>query len=224
MMWMLIPMIGVVLAAVLGLIIGCEREFFGKAAGIRTNTLVAAGSALFTEISRYGFLDGAASDPARVAAQIVTGVGFLGAGLIFVRRDAVVGLTTAAGIWFTAGVGMASGAGLYAVAVGSTVMYLIVMVGIRPLENRLPRSASTQAKIDITYADGRGVLRRIIELAGLRSLKVVDFTVVGGVDAQGTSAQRITVAIFGSRGSIEQFRDQLAGVPGVLDVADRPPD
>ncbi|MDR0783274.1 MAG: MgtC/SapB family protein [Propionibacteriaceae bacterium] len=146
-MWDLAPMIGVLLATGLGLLVGCEREFFGKAAGIRTNTLVAMGAALFTAISKFGFLAGldgtlAHVDVSRVAAGIVTGIGFLGAGLIFVRHDAVKGLTTAAGIWFVAAVGMAAGVGLFGVAMVATATYLVVMIGVRPLERYLPRSRS----------------------------------------------------------------------------------
>src|SRR3984957_5040653 len=105
------------LALVLSASIGLEREIRQKSAGLRTHTLVGVGAALFMLISKYGFTDVVIPgqvilDPSRVAAQIVTGIGFLGAGLIFVRQDAVRGLTTAAAIWVTAAIGAASGAGL----------------------------------------------------------------------------------------------------------------
>jgi putative Mg2+ transporter-C (MgtC) family protein len=105
------------LALVLSAAIGLEREVRQKNAGLRTHTLVGVGAALFMLISKYGFTDVlqpgvVVLDPSRVAAQIVTGVGFLGAGLIFVRRDSVRGLTTAASIWVTAAIGSAAGAGL----------------------------------------------------------------------------------------------------------------
>jgi MgtC family len=113
------------LALVLSALIGLEREIRQKSAGLRTHTLVGVGAALFMLISKYGFTDvlepgRVVLDPSRVAAQIVTGVGFLGAGLIFVRRDAVRGLTTAAAIWVTAAIGSASGAGLPVLAVLAT--------------------------------------------------------------------------------------------------------
>ena len=111
------------LAAALGMVIGIERTYRAKTAGIRTHFLVALGSALFMIVSRYGF-DGT-GDPGRVAAQIVSGIGFLGAGTIIMQKHVVHGLTTAAGMWVAAGIGMASAAGLYAVAVISTVLALI---------------------------------------------------------------------------------------------------
>ena len=111
------------LAAALGMVIGVERTYRAKTAGIRTHFLVALGSALFMIVSRYGF-DGA-GDPGRVAAQIVSGIGFLGAGTIIMQKHVVHGLTTAAGMWVAAGIGMASAAGLYSVAVISTVLALI---------------------------------------------------------------------------------------------------
>jgi putative Mg2+ transporter-C (MgtC) family protein len=105
------------LALLLAALIGLEREVRQKSAGLRTHTLVGVGAALFMLISKYGFSDvlepgRVILDPSRVAAQIVTGVGFLGAGLIFVRSDSVRGLTTAAAVWITAAVGSAAGAGL----------------------------------------------------------------------------------------------------------------
>ena len=111
------------LAAVLGMAIGIERTYRAKTAGIRTHFLVALGSALFMIVSRYGF--GGTGDPGRVAAQIVSGIGFIGAGAIMVTGHAIHGLTTAAGIWVAAGIGMASAAGLYLLAVVTTVLSLL---------------------------------------------------------------------------------------------------
>ena len=112
-----------VVAGLLGGIIGLEREFRAKIAGTRTHLLVAVGAALMMIVSRYGF-DGQ-GDPARVAAQIVSGIGFLGAGAIIVNKRAVHGLTTAAGIWVSAGIGMATASGMYAISVATTVISLI---------------------------------------------------------------------------------------------------
>ena len=110
------------LAALLGFCIGLERKFRAKEAGIRTHTIVCFGSALMMLISIYAFGDGA--DPARIAAQIVAGVGFLGAGIIVYRKNEVHGLTTAAGVWTTAGIGMACGGGLWLVAIGATSLLI----------------------------------------------------------------------------------------------------
>ena len=112
----------VLLSVLLGFIIGFERKQRFKEAGIRTHTIVCFGAAIMTVISK----NIGAGDPGRIAAQIVSGVGFLGAGMIVYKQHEVKGLTTAAGIWATAGVGMACGAGLYIVAVGATALMVIV--------------------------------------------------------------------------------------------------
>lgn len=113
----------VLLAAVLGFVIGFERRFRGKEAGIKTHTVVAIGAAVMMVISMYAFTG---ADTSRVAAQIVSGVGFLGAGIIIYRKYELHGLTTAAGIWATAGVGMACVGRLYVIAVGSTLIMLLL--------------------------------------------------------------------------------------------------
>ncbi len=120
------------LAAVLGAVIGYQRERAGKPAGLRTHILICVGAALFTVASVYGF--GAATDPARVAAGIVTGIGFLGAGAIIRRGEGVVeGLTTAATIWAAAGIGLAAGVGLYLAAAVTTALILIVLFLPHPI-------------------------------------------------------------------------------------------
>lgn len=114
------------LASALGAVIGYQRERAGKQAGLRTHMLICVGAALFAIVSAYGF--GAASDPARIAAGIVVGVGFLGAGVILHREGGVVaGLTTAATIWAVAGIGLAAGAGLYIVSAVATAIILGVL-------------------------------------------------------------------------------------------------
>lgn len=114
-----------VLAAVLAGLVGYEREQADKPAGFRTHILVGMGAALFTVVSIYGF--GRASDPARVAAQIVTGIGFLGAGTIFRSEGLVLGLTTAASIWAVAAIGMAVAVGMYTMAAMATAIMLLVL-------------------------------------------------------------------------------------------------
>ncbi len=119
-------LISVMVAVVLGFAIGYERKLRFKEAGIRTHTIVCAGSALIMVVSKYGFGDSAEADASRVAAQIVSGIGFLGAGIIIYRKHEIHGLTTAAGVWATAGVGMAAGAGLHVVATGAAVIIIAV--------------------------------------------------------------------------------------------------
>jgi putative Mg2+ transporter-C (MgtC) family protein len=159
------------LALALSACIGLEREIRQKNAGLRTHTLVGLGAALFMLISKYGFTDVLETgrvilDPSRMAAQIVSGVGFLGAGLIFVRRDAVRGLTTAAAIWVTAAIGAAAGAGLLILAAETTGAYLLIVAAAFPaLARRLPRSSTAVSALRIRYLDGRGVLRRLLQTA-----------------------------------------------------------
>jgi putative Mg2+ transporter-C (MgtC) family protein len=118
------------IAALLGGMIGLEREYREKAAGLRTHFLVALGSALFMIVSAYGF-DGALAnsqmrlDVSRIAAQVVSGIGFLGAGTIIFQKNAVHGLTTAAGVWVTAAIGLTCGAGMYVLASSATLLVLI---------------------------------------------------------------------------------------------------
>lgn len=114
------------LAVLLGFAIGYERKRRYKEAGIRTHTIVCLGSALMMVVSIFGF--GGQADAARVAAQIVSGVGFLGAGIIVYRKHETKGLTTAAGVWATAGVGMACGGGLYILAVAATILMISAQV------------------------------------------------------------------------------------------------
>ena len=115
------------LATALGAAIGYQRERAGKPAGLRTHVLIALGAALIAIVSIYGF--GGVGDPARVAAGVVVGVGFLGAGVILHRQGGIVaGLTTATTIWVVAGIGLASGAGLYIIAAVATAIVLVVLI------------------------------------------------------------------------------------------------
>ena len=149
-------------------IVGLERQISQKSAGIRTHTLVGMGSAGFTLVSAFGFGNVLGEttnlDPSRIAAQIVSGVGFLGAGLIFMRRDVVRGLTTAATIWVSAAIGMACGAGMVALAVAMTLFQLLAIVVLAPLGRLLPASGRKRTVV-IRYLDGRGVLREVLRTA-----------------------------------------------------------
>lgn len=135
------PFYQLLLAAFLGGILGIERELVHKPAGMRTYSLVGLGSALFTIISVEGFAwYTGVRDPARVAAQIVVGVGFLGSGLIFSRGDKVHGITTAAGIWVAAALGMAVGLRMYAIALFTAILSLIILVVFWVIEERVLKS------------------------------------------------------------------------------------
>jgi putative Mg2+ transporter-C (MgtC) family protein len=124
---------------VLGAIVGAERELQRMPAGFRTHALVGLGSALFTVVSAYAFT-GENADPTRIAAQIVTGIGFLGGGVILHHGGNVRGLTTAASLWTVAAIGMAAGAALYVVAVGGAVLAIVALELFQRIENAFRRS------------------------------------------------------------------------------------
>lgn len=124
----------IICAAICGCFIGYERVNKNKEAGIKTHAIVALGSALIMIISKYGFADVANSDGSRIAAQIVSGVGFLGTGVIFFRGGAISGLTTAAGIWATSGVGMCIGAGLYDIGIVSTFFIIFLQILVQKVK------------------------------------------------------------------------------------------
>jgi putative Mg2+ transporter-C (MgtC) family protein len=131
-----IDIVSLLLAVVLGGFIGAEREYRGKAAGLRTNILICLGSCVFTMISTS--LNG--SDPGRIAAQVVTGIGFLGAGAIIHSGIGIHGLTTAAGIWIVASIGMACGSRMYLLASASTILSLVVLLVLPSLERLISKN------------------------------------------------------------------------------------
>ena len=151
-----------VVAAFLSGLVGFERETRQKAAGLRTHMLVGLGAALFTLVGAYAL----GGDPARVAAQIVTGVGFLGAGAIFRDGATVKGLTTAAGLWAVAAIGMATGAGLIAGAISATIVALLILVGLGLMEARVRRRrmAESTRMLGVTLSD-LTELNKVVKLA-----------------------------------------------------------
>lgn len=162
-----IVVVRLVVALVLGALVGLERERGERAAGIRTLALVSLGSALIMLVSIYGFSDvlGLSPqirfDPSRVAAQVVSGIGFLGAGVILLRKQFVRGLTTAAAVWLVAGLGLACGAGLIWEAVITTALALLILAGLRPIERRFfPRKQSHTIRLRIAPDDVVGQVMR----------------------------------------------------------------
>jgi len=155
------------LAFVLSALIGLEREIRQKSAGLRTYTLVGVSSALIMLVSKYGFTDilengRVVLDPSRVAAQIVTGIGFIGGGIIFVRKDIVRGLNTASIVWLTAAIGMAAGAGLPILAIAVTCGQFIVVFAFPAIERHLPKSRWAPSPLHISYEARHGALREIL--------------------------------------------------------------
>lgn len=168
-------------ALLLSAVIGLEREVRHKDAGLRTHTLVGIGAALFMLISKYGFTDVlerglVVLDPSRMAAQIVSGIGFLGAGLIFVRRDSVRGLTTAASVWITAAVGSAAGAGLLVLAALATGMYMVVTLILPTARRYLPLIAARASTLRVRYPDGHGILRQVLNETTQRGFTIEDLS------------------------------------------------
>ena len=159
----LFMLLDILLAAFLGFLIGLERKMRMKEAGIRTHTIVCIGSALLMVVSIYGFSGDA--DASRIAAQIVSGIGFLGAGIIVYRQHEVKGLTTAAGIWASAGVGMACGASMYVVAVGATA----ILIGSQCIFRlKIPPFKSKKSFcIKIKFKQENEANRRIKEMFGV---------------------------------------------------------
>lgn len=159
-----------ILAALLGAAIGMEREIQGKAAGLRTNALICVGACLFTQLS-IALTTPGSGDPSRVAAQIVTGVGFIGAGTIMRGKGAVTGLTTAATIWLVAAVGMAVGAHWTMEAAGATLLTLAVLGLLGRVEAHLEfKAGSSEVRLRLK-ADER-YLERIEEIVGEAGAKV----------------------------------------------------
>lgn len=160
-------------------LIGLEREIQGKSAGLRTQTIVGTAAALILLVSKYGFADVLVQglvvvDPSRVAAQIVSGIGFLGAGIIIFRRGSVHGLTTAAAVWESAAIGMAAGSGLLLLACTVTVMHFLIILGFMPLARRLTARLSGSMRVHVTYDEGRGVMAAVLQACDRRHWQLAE--------------------------------------------------
>lgn len=198
-LWQIAARIG--LAALLGGLIGAERERTGKWAGLRTHMLIAVGSALLTDISvlvglRYAQGHSNAWDPGRIAAQIVSGVGFIGAGTIIQSRGAVQGLTTAAGLWVASAIGIAVGAGFYSHAILTTAALLVILAGLRPLEALLRRDRQSV----VLRLSREQKLSRLLEVLEGSGIKVENVSV--SRDEEEVSA---TILFRGSREDVQKL-------------------
>lgn len=209
------------LAFGLSSLIGLERQLRGKPAGLRTQAIVGTTAALMLLVSKYGFFDvirdGVSFDPSRVAAQIVSGVGFLGAGLILTRRGAVRGLTTAAAVWETAAIGMAAGAGLWLLALVVTALHFVTVYLYTAISHRLP-GRETALDLRITYLDGRGVLRGVLDTltaAGWQVSRVRDEIPAQSEDERPRAA--VVVSLAGGR-STQSAVTSIGTLDGVTDV------
>jgi len=209
------------LAFALSSVIGFERELRQKSAGLRTHTLVGVGAALFTLAGWYGFGDREVGvDTTRIASQVVTGIGFIGAGVIFMRRDGVRGLTTAAAIWLTAAVGLAAGAGIWLLAIAATAIHLVVSFVYTPLVRRLPTSQYSLTAMEVSYHDGKGVLRDV--LSATTDLDYVVSNLEVARRDERTDIVTVSMDVEGKRRSVELV-DALQRMSGVVDVRSSDP-
>lgn len=163
-------------AGAMGVLIGLEREYRAKEAGYRTHFLVALGSALMMIVSQYGFMEVLKTDlirldPSRIAAQVVSGIGFIGAGTIILQKQIVRGLTTAAGIWATSGIGLAVGAGMYAVGISAT---LLVLLGLETLSYFFKSIGLRNMIIDFS-TDDKEAIKRVSKKFNTRNYVVVSY-------------------------------------------------
>jgi len=187
-----------VVAVVAAVLLGLEREVRGHPAGIRTHALVAVGAALFTISGAYGFSDiarGPNVDPARIAAQVASGVGFLGAGAILRQGLGVRGLTTAATLWLAAALGVASGAGAYpAVALGTAVV-LVVLVALRLAKPWVQRWGSDVTVIELEYQRGHGTLGPLLRTVNLLNNKLEHLELTDDDEEDADGLRRVSLHI-----------------------------
>ncbi len=205
-------------AAAAGFFIGLERELTGSAAGMRTHSLVAMGACLFTVTGAYGFADvtrGASYDPSRIAAQVASGIGFVGAGAILRNARGVRGITTAATLWMSAALGVAAGAGMHLPVLVSCLLTVVLLVTLRALREPLAAWRGLRGTVVVQYHRGHGTLAPLLTVLGQASITV------GGIDIEDDdhSTQRsVRLGVQGSRRADRSFVEDLKGVPGVESV------
>jgi len=199
------------LATVLGGLIGLERELAGKPAGLRTNILICVGAALLMDISRFvaaGTVSGPA-DPARIAAQVVSGIGFIGAGTILVERGSIVGLTTAATLWVVAAIGLAVGAEAYVAAVGAALLVVLTLLILGRLEDFLFQRR-TAVHVDLILDPDDAKLERVGEILRGHRVRAIPEKLQKREDIY-----RVTYELHGFVGRRDSALNELAGEEGV---------
>ena len=191
-----------VLAALFGTIIGLDREYREKEAGFRTHFLVSLGSALMMIVSQYGFSeilthDGVSLDPSRIAAQVVSGIGFIGAGTIIFNHQIVRGLTTAASLWATAGIGLTAGAGMSWLALAATILTLVALEGL----SLVFRSLGSRRMVVVFSASDRAGVADTLDRIRTDGYMVVSYEVVPQVVGGDGITYRVTMVVKAKPGS-----------------------
>lgn len=191
-----------VLAALFGTIIGLDREYREKEAGFRTHFLVSLGSALMMIVSQYGFSeilthDGVSLDPSRIAAQVVSGIGFIGAGTIIFNHQIVRGLTTAASLWATAGIGLTAGAGMSWLALAATILTLVALEGL----SLVSRSLGSRRMVVVFSASDRAGVADTLDRIRTDGYMVVSYEVVPQVVGGDGITYRVTMVVKAKPGS-----------------------
>jgi putative Mg2+ transporter-C (MgtC) family protein len=212
--------IRLLIAAGLGSLVGAERERLIWAAGLRTHMLVCVGACLFMVVSAYGFATvigpGVVLDPSRVAAQVVSGIGFLGAGSILLRGDLVRGLTTAASLWTVAAIGLAVGGGLYTEAVAATIIILVILAGIKPLEKWFQNRNQT-LNMRLRVERGKMSLDTINDALGFSAARISRYVCMAAPDP-GFDEVNITIKRL-SRDDMAEVVRKLGALPNVREAA-----
>jgi putative Mg2+ transporter-C (MgtC) family protein len=211
------------IAAALGSLIGAERERLTWAPGLRTHMLVCLGACLFMIVSAFGFADILGTkdvilDPSRIAAQVVSGIGFLGAGSILMRGDVVRGLTTAASLWTVAAVGLAVGGGLYIEATAATIVILVILAGIKPLEEWFKRRSQTH-ELYLRVDHGKISIETLNQALGYRARRITRYVCTPAEDAEFDDIL-VTVTRL-SANDIADIVRQLQALPNIKEVVER---
>jgi len=209
-----------ILAAVLSGLIGVERERLLWAAGLRTHMLVGVGACLIIIVSAFGFSDvlgtkNVVLDPSRIAAQVVSGIGFLGAGTILLRGEVVKGLTTAASLWAVAAIGLAIGSGLYVAGIATTLILLAILAGLKPLQERYHDRLQVQP-LRVLADAGQVTFDTVREIAGDRASRIRQFVVQRAADPD---QDEILISFARlSREAVAEIARALRSRPGVVSV------
>lgn len=219
-----LEMIGrLLLAALLGSVIGWERERRAWTAGLRTHMMVCLGSSLIMIVSAFGFFDiigtkGVVLDPSRIAAQVVSGIGFLGAGtILFLRNEVVKGLTTAAGLWTVAAIGLAVGGGLYIASLSATAIAFIILLAFKPLEDKFLAKNKFKS-IKILFKLDQTSLSAVEALLKSNGINFNEVNLSSTMD-EGSSAMKIRIQKqFAKEGKLLDLMEKLKKIKGIQEV------